>query len=243
MHPVAPLRVTASPRSALPSPGMFRYNSDMTKHTKSRAINRLCEECGAEFVTGSSIMVFCSTECRVRSVAKEFHGVEGCWEWPGSRNPQTGYGQLSAWVNGKRKLYTAHRISFRAMTGEIPNGMQVLHKCDNRPCFNPGHLFLGTQLTNMRDMAAKGRCVYVRPDVPWQHLHPEKIPRGQSHHLAKSTSCLPRGAAHHNAKLTDDDIRIIRASNDTLLMLSTRFGISKSTASSIRRCETWKHVA
>lgn len=74
-----------------------------------------------------------------------------------SVNPATGYGHFTCTVNGSKSLHTAHRTSYSAFVGEIPQNMLVLHRCDNRLCFNPAHLFLGTQLDNMRDMVGKGR--------------------------------------------------------------------------------------
>ena len=76
----------------------------------------------------------------------------GCWEWQGSfRNS---YGQIR-WENGKF-LY-AHRLSWILNNGPIPKGLLVLHRCDNRKCVRPDHLFLGTHQENMDDMIAKDR--------------------------------------------------------------------------------------
>lgn len=226
-------------------PTILAIITGMAKHTKQRERLLNCEQCGKEFITGSSIKFHCSVECRVASVAKDFEGVEGCWEWPGSRNPQTGYGQLSAWEDGKRKLYTAHRISFSALCGGIPEGQSVLHRCDNRPCFNPAHLFAGSQTDNMQDMHLKGRwSPPAQKPIPWQHLRPHTVPRGETHHLIKNgTGCLKRGITHHSAKITEQDVLDIRNSEMTLKQLSEIYKISPGSLSKIRLRQTWAHVA
>lgn len=76
-----------------------------------------------------------------------------CWEWSGHRD-KNGYGQLTV---GDR-VWAAHRLAWSLARGPIPSGLCVLHRCDNPPCCNVEHLFLGTHQDNMDDMAAKGRC-------------------------------------------------------------------------------------
>ena len=78
---------------------------------------------------------------------------DACVEWSGGRNQQ-GYGLLQ--VN--RRRYVAHRWAWEQAHGPIPEGMHVLHRCDNPPCYNVDHLFLGTHQDNMTDMTTKGRA-------------------------------------------------------------------------------------
>lgn len=77
--------------------------------------------------------------------------IDGCWVFNNSKNGGRGY----VWHN--RRLLMAHRVSWVVHYGPIPVGVNVLHSCDNPPCVNPNHLFLGTQQDNVDDMVRKGR--------------------------------------------------------------------------------------
>ena len=102
-----------------------------------------------------------------------------CWLWRANCNPE-GYGQF--WLNGK--LEKAHRISWTFKHGAIPDRLLVLHKCDNPPCVNPEHLFLGTDRDNSRDRIRKGLW------TPNQHVHQTHCLRG--HEFTEANTCRQR---------------------------------------------------
>jgi hypothetical protein len=119
-----------------------------------------------------------------------------CWPWRAKRNTK-GYG---AFQDQK-----AHRLAYEFLVGDVPGDLLVLHRCDNPPCCNPAHLFLGTGVDNVRDMDGKGR-------------------RRSAY-----------GEKHPHAKLTSADVAAIRASALPGKELATLYGVASSTISEIRR--------
>jgi len=134
---------------------------------------------------------------------------------------KAGYGRV--WVS--LETVYAHRVAWALAHGPVPAGLYVCHHCDNPPCVNPAHLFIGTASDNARDMAAKGRA---RND-----------PR--------------RGTRHALAKLTEADVREIRrryapsysrkTGPNTGPALAREYGVSRSLIHRIVRGESWPHVA
>jgi HNH endonuclease len=145
-------------------------------------------------------------------------GLDDCWEWTRGRFTR-GYGSIG--VGGRAGgSEGAHRVSWELAHGPIPEGLYVLHKCDNPPCVNPAHLFLGTQLDNMRDAARKGRTA-----------------RGGR----------ARGERIGASKLTEAKVteirRRYRAGEETQAELGRVFGVHQASISDIVRGETWRHAA
>lgn len=135
--------------------------------------------------------------------------ISGCWEWIGSKNVY-GYGVL--WYNkwGKRTL--VHRVIYSIFIGVIPNGMFVCHKCDNRSCVNPEHLFIGTAKDNTQDCIRKGRFV------------------------------IHYGEECHNSKLTNEQVLKIRIDPRPHKEISKEYNIDKSIVSRIQTGHRWKHI-
>ena len=99
-----------------------------------------------------------SQEWRQRFNAKWVEDAStGCWVWQGASHVK-GYGYIK--IPKTRKQIPAHRLSYLIHVGDIPDGKCVLHKCDNPPCVNPDHLFIGTKLDNAMDMVKKMRHCY-----------------------------------------------------------------------------------
>jgi hypothetical protein len=91
----------------------------------------------------------------MRSVAIDGNG---CWNWLLGKD-RSGYGRMKVQLGSRDRFRatSAHRYAYELFIGAIPHGACVLHRCDNRACCNPAHLFVGTQQDNIRDMHAKGR--------------------------------------------------------------------------------------
>lgn len=97
--------------------------------------------------------------------ARLFRASSGCLEWQGYRHPSLGYGLIRLGGRDGRRT-GVHRLAYELAHGPIPAGLFVCHSCDNPPCCEPSHLFLGTPADNTKDMRAKGRGTSgPRPDL------------------------------------------------------------------------------
>lgn len=113
-----------------------------------RALRRTCAK---PLCVNPSHREVLTTEARFWHLVKK---TENCWVWDGEAITG-GYGRFS--LDGRRCL--AHRYSWELANGPIPQGLDVLHRCDNPPCVNPAHLFLGLDADNAADMVSKGRSL------------------------------------------------------------------------------------
>lgn len=143
-----------------------------------------------------------STEERFWSSVNK-KGDNECWEWKGNLE-RNGYGVF----NSIQSHFKAHRCAWEFVNGRIPDGLYICHKCDNRKCVNPSHLFIGTQGDNLRDMVSKGR--------------------GNFNPL--------RGEKHPRHKLTDIQIRSMRQEYEdgmSCIELGKKYGVHKAQATKI----------
>lgn len=141
---------------------------------------------------------------------KRVQKTDSCWVWIGKKHSD-GYGEMT--INFKVKK--THRYSWEIHRGEIPKGMLVCHKCDNPPCVNPEHLFLGTNADNSLDRKIKGRA--------YRHL----------------------GEANGRAKLNKKQVAQIRALRSRGIkrkIVAEKFNVAMVTIDKIHYGETWRDL-
>lgn len=142
----------------------------------------------------------------------------GCIEWTGNKTKR-GYGMLR--VKGRGDLM-AHRYSYELEKGPIPDGLCVLHRCDNPSCINADHLFLGTKGENNADRHAKGRTARGQPIARFK-----------------------LGVDNPQARLTPDIVREIRArvaGGEKHADIADAYGVTQSHVSRIGSRDAWKHL-
>lgn len=134
--------------------------------------------------------------------------TKGCWLWTGCTRGSKEYGA----IRFKSKLYRAHRFSWIIHYGPIPEGILVLHTCDNPLCVNPNHLFLGTHEDNIEDCKNKGRLN------------------------------RPKGEQNGRSKLSYEDVLLIKRRLKEGIkqnILAKEFNISQQTISNIKLNQSW----
>lgn len=149
----------------------------------------------------------------------------------------SGYGKIR--IN--KKVNLVHRLSYEEYVGDIPEGMFVCHTCDNPPCFNPDHLFVGTPDDNMKDMVSKGRQALGEKNGSVKWLN--RRPRGETHWAFLNKELYPRGEDIPWHKLTEEDVRFIRANPQIgSSELARKYGVAVPTIVRARVGATWRHV-
>jgi hypothetical protein len=152
-----------------------------------------------------------------------------CWEWLGPKH-RKGYGIIGkGGRSGGMKL--THRVAWEITHGEpVPDGLFVMHTCDNPPCCNPNHLEVGTHAQNMAHMREAGRSSI-----------------GERHYMVQHPEWIRRGVEQSSTKLTEDDVRRIRAKyaakEATQTTLAAEFGVGSSTISLIVNRKRWSHIS
>lgn len=148
----------------------------------------------------------------------DIRGPNDCWEWKGACHP-AGHGQIRAGGRSGRVVY-AHRVAWELANGPIPEGMCILHRCDNPPCVNLLHLYLGTHVDNLQDAYDRSRRQVVVPDNV--------------------------GERNSNAKLNREQVVEIldkHASGDyTHAELGAIYGVARPTITDIVNRTTWGHI-
>lgn len=134
--------------------------------------------------------------------------LNGCWNWTGAVN-QNGYGWV--WFNGGPK--GTHRVAWQIYRGPIPKGKQVLHRCDNPPCVNPAHLFIGTNRRNVDDKVKKGR-------------------------QSKGENGLNKLSEKNVIQI----FKLLSDPSNTYMEISKKFGVGQRQIYMIAQRKNWKHL-
>lgn len=200
------------------------FRSYSQTHVRRGSVTATCKHCGQDFSTSpyriSRGQVFCSTACYAAHRTVDEHArfianlspVEetGCIVWTAGKG-RRGYGKF---MTANQKTVGAHRFAWEMANGrQIPDGMCVCHRCDNPPCCNPDHLFLGTTDDNMVDRANKQRQA-----------------RGDTSGNRKLSESQVR------------DIREKHSTGSRPIDLAREFGVSRETIHRVVSRIGWKHI-
>lgn len=167
----------------------------------------LCKACRKLARKSRRTQPILTVEQRLAKYTDRSAGPDACWPWMGARCG--GYGLIKI----SRKMERAHRVAWKISNGRsAPDDMEVCHRCDNPPCVNPGHLWLGTPYANQRDKAVKGRTT------------------------------RKNGSENPTAKLTADEARHIYRLPPPNWAIALAFNVTESTVATIKRGERWSHA-
>lgn len=160
-------------------------------------------------------------------LAKAERQPSGCLVFTGCRNSD-GYGRLAERLDGKVVYWQAHRFVYTRKVGPIPLGLMVCHKCDNPPCIEMSHLFLGSPADNARDKTEKGRT-----------------PSGEKHAFRRRPELVRSGDRHHNARLTAErvlELRRLGSEGFSNRELAEIFKLSVTYVSEVKTGKKWRHL-
>ena len=165
-------------------------------------------------------------ETHLRNLLSRTKPNGDCMEWQGPLNKGR-YSNCVYRIYGGR-LVLGHRIAWAIANGRSPGRLCVLHRCDNPPCINPDHLFLGTHKDNYDDMASKGRA-RLPIGGGWRNGHPALT-----------------GSRHPNSKITESDVAWIRRVDAERSIsrkdIAKSLGVDLSNVWQVIHRKAWKHV-
>lgn len=150
--------------------------------------------------------------------------ADECWLWTAAKTKRMGHGYFNVKLNGQFKQIGAHKVSLMIQGISIPQGMVVMHICDNPGCVNPRHLQVGTYKDNYQDMVNKGRGNPVK---------------GQRQHKATVTDEIAR-------KIKSEAIMLSRPGKTSYKTnfneLAKKYNVPRDTINNIAKGKTWKHI-
>lgn len=175
---------------------------------------------------------------KIKISSSSFWENTPCWEWQADRN-RWNYGHFK-YLN---RTCLAHRIAYLFFIGD-PANLCVLHRCDNPPCINPHHLFLGTFADNAHDRDAKSRANTARGERHGSKTMPERWSRGEKHSQIQKLHAR-KGEENRSAKLKEEDIHRIFEMFDsgiTPTEIARSLNVSLGLISGILKGERWQHL-